>query len=73
MTTPDAPLSIASNAALTTSTTIALTWTDGLSNGGTNIIDYRIYYDLATGGTSFVILASGVLTQSYSVAGLTAG
>ncbi len=45
LTVPDAPVSLANNAAATTATIIAMTWSPGASNGGTVIIDYRIYYD----------------------------
>jgi hypothetical protein len=39
---PDAPLSLAENISVRTSTTDGLTWTDGLNSGGVPIIGYRI-------------------------------
>ena len=47
---PDAPISLACDFAATNAFTIALTWFNGLSNGGLDILDYDIYYDEALGG-----------------------
>lgn len=41
-TIPDAPVGLAENASLRTSTNLGLTWSDGLSDGGLSVIDYRI-------------------------------
>ena len=41
-----------------------MTWVAGASNGGAPIIDYRVYYDLGSGG-SFVILANAITSLSY--------
>jgi len=46
---PDAPVTIANNAALTNSVQIGLTWADGVYNGGVPILDYLIFYDNASG------------------------
>jgi hypothetical protein len=45
ITYPDAPLSLAIDAALTTAAAITLTWNSGSSNGGTAVIDYRVSWD----------------------------
>jgi hypothetical protein len=37
---PDAPISLANLVAITLDDRIGLSWDDGLSNGGTSIIDY---------------------------------
>jgi hypothetical protein len=42
---PDSPVSLANAAAITSATQIGLTWSLGSSNGGSTVIDYRIYYD----------------------------
>lgn len=39
---------------------IGVSWEDGISNGGTVIIDYQIWFDDANGGSSFDILASSL-------------
>lgn len=44
---------------------LAFTWSDGLSNGGSPVIDYRVYYDAASDGATFTILTYGITTQSY--------
>jgi hypothetical protein len=67
---PDAPLSLAEQTLVTTASQVGLKWTDGISNGGSVVIDYTISYN--TG--SWETLASGVLTQSYTtVVALTLG
>ena len=38
------------------------TWSYGLSNGGTDVIDYNVYYDQ---GLSIYILLAEKLTTSY--------
>lgn len=43
---------------------ITFTWINGLSNGGSPVIDYRIWYDQSIG--NFVTLATGVTTLSYT-------
>ena len=41
---PDAPISLSENTSERSATTLGLTWTEGSSNGGSAIIDYRISY-----------------------------
>jgi hypothetical protein len=69
---PDAPVSLANDAATTSSTTIGLTWSAGAENGGSPVIDYRISY-AASGTSTFAILAAGITTTSYSTIALTSG
>jgi hypothetical protein len=61
---PDAPVSPINNPAITTKSIIGFSWSDGASNGGTAVIDYRISYDQSTG--NFVTLATGVTAKSYA-------
>ena len=42
--TPDAPISLSENTSDRSATTLGLTWTEGSSNGGSVILDYRINY-----------------------------
>lgn len=42
---PDAPLQLANDASVTSATKIKLLWVDGVENGGTTVIDYKIMYD----------------------------
>ena len=42
---PDAPIGLEDNILVTTASVIGFTWKDGLSRGGSPIIDYRITYD----------------------------
>ena len=45
LTKPDPPLALNENTAVRTATNIGLVWSEGTSNGGTPVIDYRIWYD----------------------------
>jgi hypothetical protein len=60
---PDAPITLVNDPTTTTDTLIRFSWSDGVNNGGTPIIDYTVYYD--QGSSSFVELESGVTTQFY--------
>lgn len=42
---PNAPVSLADNVLVTTASVIGLTWNNGISTGGSPIIDYRVWYD----------------------------
>ena len=42
---PDAPLNLSNDPTFSTNSVIKFTWNQGLSNGGTPVIDYTIYYD----------------------------
>jgi hypothetical protein len=46
---PDAPTNLLRNDASTTRTVLAFTWTDGASDGGQTILDYRISFDQGRG------------------------
>ena len=72
MTYPAAPVSLANNPGVTTSTAIGLTWSAGATTGGTPVIDYRISWD--QGSSNYVPLVIGVTTTSYITSvSLTAG
>jgi hypothetical protein len=47
----------------TTDTVIRFTWSKGVSNGGTTIIDYTIYYDQSV--DTWIELESGITTRYY--------
>ena len=63
-TNPDPPSSLANNAAITSASVIALTWTAPIVIGGTAVIDYRVSWD--QGGSSYTVLASGIPTSYYT-------
>lgn len=67
---PDVPLNLANDATITDATQVGLTWTDGLFNGGSSIIDYRVSYDQGAG--QWVTLASGVLVKNFVATSVTA-
>jgi hypothetical protein len=45
LTIPDAPITLAGDPDLTTGTSVGLEWAEGISNGGTPVLDYRIWSD----------------------------
>lgn len=44
LTYPDSPLNLANDDSVTNENQIGLTWQEGLANGGSPVIDYRISY-----------------------------
>ena len=73
LTNPSAPVSLLENKVPKSATTIGMTWQDGLSNGGTEIIDYRVSFDQGTGSNIFFILANSLVLKEYVATGLTSG
>jgi hypothetical protein len=63
-TNPDPPSSLANNAAVTTVSVIGLRWLAPIVVGGTPVIDYQVSWDQGT--STYVVLASGINTRSYS-------
>jgi hypothetical protein len=57
---PDAPDNLLRDEAITSRTVLGFSWTDGASNGGQTIEDYRVSFD--QGINSWKVLQSGVLT-----------
>lgn len=47
--TPDAPVNLNENVAQRTISTLGITWQNGLSDGGSPIIDYRVTIDEQAG------------------------
>jgi hypothetical protein len=69
---PDAPTDLADAPAITLATQIGLTWNAPAFNGGSPI-DYRLWFDDATSGTTFTEVASGLTVLTYTVTGLVEG
>jgi hypothetical protein len=59
---PDSPISLTNDASITNAYQINFSWTQGLSNGGTEVIDYNVYYDQ---GLSTYVLLAEKLTNLY--------
>jgi len=47
-------------------TVIGLNWSAPTNNGGSPVIDYRISWDQGTGTGTYVSLAAGITTVSYT-------
>lgn len=61
---PDAPINLANNELLTDAFSIALTWEEGPSDGGTAVVDYRLW--VALGDAAFEEMAANVVNKYYS-------
>jgi hypothetical protein len=59
---PDSPINLSNDVESTNAYLIRFTWTQGISNGGSNVIDYNIYYDQGLG--TYILLAQKV-TSTY--------
>lgn len=68
---PDSPEALAEDAAERTGSTLGLVWTDGVDNGGTTIIDYRISVTSSDG--LYNVVTSHQTGRSYVAVGLTKG
>lgn len=68
---PDTPINLARDDLETTATQIGLTWSKGLSNGGTPILDFRVLYD--AGINNWQLLSDGITETSYTTPILTSG
>ena len=64
VTNPDAPLNLVNVPAITSATTIGLSWNVGAANGGSPVLDYRVNWDQGT--SVYVVLSTGVTSTSYS-------
>lgn len=51
---------------------IGLSWVVPVFDGGSPVLDYRVWYDNATGG-DMIELESGIATTAYTATGLTQG
>jgi hypothetical protein len=69
---PDSPVSLIDVPATTTANQVGLSWSDGAYNGGSLVIDYQVSFTEESSST-YAIFASGILTQSTTVTGLTPG
>ena len=70
---PDAPTSLANQQTITSASQIGLTWAPPVFNGGSSVIDYRVWCDNASSGTSFTVVQAGIVSASYTATGLTKG
>ena len=69
---PDAPTDLSNVPADTTSSQIGLSWVVPVFDGGSPLIDYRLWTDDATGG-DFNVLEQSLTSLSYTAVGLTQG
>ena len=60
---PDPPMNLANDPSVTAAGVLGFSWTLGLYNGGSPIIDYRISY--RKDAEAFAYLASGVTATTY--------
>jgi hypothetical protein len=71
LTNPDSPANLREDETQRTSNSITIIWDEGSSNGGANILDYRVSFDQSTG--DFIVQAEGVTSRTYTTITLTSG
>jgi hypothetical protein len=71
LTYPDPPINLVETVSERSASSISFTWSNGVADGGTPVLDYRITYDQSTG--DYVILSSGVHSTSFTAIGLKTG
>jgi hypothetical protein len=62
---PDAPLFLTNNAEITNAFEIGLLWQEGVNNGGTEVLDFRMWQTLES-DDSFEILISNYQVEYYT-------
>jgi hypothetical protein len=67
---PDAPIQLNNIPQLTTGYQIGLTWLEGAYDGGSQVIDYRLWYKPST-DSEYTIYADGIQYLPYTITGLT--
>ena len=70
ITVPDAPISLVEDLSSRTISTLGLNWSDGLSDGGSAIIDYRV--SMAVSGAEYSEMGT-VTSKSFVATSLTFG
>jgi hypothetical protein len=68
---PDSPINLADVPSVTSATQIGLSWDEAVFNGGSSVIDYRVWY--STDGTSFSVVQAGITTKVFTVGSLASG
>lgn len=71
LTFPDSPINFQNVPTITNGYQIGLTWTKGVGEGGTPVIDYRVWYDQAA--NNWKVLQSNIVATSLTVTTLTMG
>lgn len=71
LTDPDPPINLLEDTSYRTSSTLALTWEAGATEGGTPVIDYRVL--ISDDGVNYSVLQEGETDFHYVATGLTAG
>lgn len=71
ITNPDPPISLSEVTSLRTNTTLGLSWVNGLSDGGSPVLDYTVFSD--QGLSQWKQIASGLTTNRATATGLTIG
>jgi hypothetical protein len=70
---PDAPTDLADRPSITLANQIGLKWVAPTFNGGSSLIDYRIWFDDAQGGEADQLLVTGLTSVQYTATGLVQG
>lgn len=69
---PDEPTNLVNVPEVTLADRIGLSWTAPVFDGGSPVVDYKVWYDNASGG-AFELLEENVASTTYTAMGLTQG
>jgi hypothetical protein len=61
---PSAPVQLTNDGSITNAQQVGFFWSDGLSTGGREVLDYRVWYDQSL--DEYVILEENVPTKDYT-------
>lgn len=73
MSRPDAPVNLSEIISIRSYTSVSFSWTNGQNTNGSPIIDYQISMAVGQGSTSYSVIQTGVLVQSFTAYNLTVG
>lgn len=68
---PDKPINLRNRPEITKDDQIGIIWEDGANNGGTQVLDYEIWFDQAT--ADFIVLTTQLTEQTFTATGLFTG
>jgi hypothetical protein len=71
LTNPDSPINLDEDRTITTGTQIGLVWVKGTDNGGSPVLDYKLWSDQAE--NDYIPLDEGVTDLFFTATGLSVG
>jgi hypothetical protein len=70
---PDAPLNLVNIPGITTGYQVGLSWNEGVYNGGSPVLDYRIGYRISSSNDAYTLFDKDFVPTTGTVINLTPG